>query len=306
MAFPNQGGTPSYSGTFIPEIWSRKLQVKFYDATVLTAISNTDYEGEIKNQGDKVKIRTIPSIVINAYSSGETLINQRPTSANVELLIDKGQYWSTIVDDVQEHQADIDLMNMWSNDASEQLKIVVDTDVLSAINADVDSTNKGATAGRLSANVNLGVTGTPVGLTKANIIDSIIDLGQVLDENNIPETDRYLVIPVWASALLKKSDLKEASLTGDNVSVMRNGRLGMIDRFTLYSSNLLPSVTDGSNKCTTMYAGHKAGLTFASQIVKTETLRAESTFGDIMRGLKVYGYKVIKPTAIASLYAYKA
>lgn len=306
MAYPNQSGTPSYSGTFIPEIWSRKLQVKFYDATVLAQISNTDYEGEIKNQGDKVKIRTIPSIVINNYSSGQALTNQRPTSSNIELLIDKGKYWSTIVDDVQETQSDINLMNMWSGDASEQLKIAIDTDVLGNISPDVDATNKGATAGRLTAGINLGATGAPVGLNKANVIDSIIDLGQVLDENNIPETDRYLIIPAWCAALLKKSDLKEASLTGDNTSVMRNGRLGMIDRFTLYSSNLLPAVTDGSNKVTTMFAGHKAGLTFANQIVKTETLRAESTFGDIMRGLSVYGYKVVKGTAIAALYAYRA
>jgi hypothetical protein len=305
MAYPNQAGTPSYSGTFIPEIWSSKLQVKFYDATVLAQISNTDYEGEIKNQGDKVKIRTVPSIAINDYASGQTLTNQRPESPVIELLIDKGKYWSTIIDDVQEVQADINQMNIWSTDASEQLKIAIDTDVLGGIAPDIDATNRGATAGRLSGNINLGVTGAPVAVTKANVIDSIIDLGLALDENNIPETDRYLIIPAWFAALLKKSDLKDASLTGDNTSVMRNGRLGMIDRFTLYSSNLLPAVVDGSVKATTIFAGHKAGLTFANQIVKTETLRAESTFGDIMRGLSVYGYEVIKPTAIAALYAYK-
>jgi hypothetical protein len=305
MAYPNQAGTPSYSGTFIPEIWSSKLQVKFYDATVLAAISNTDYEGEIRNQGDKVKIRTIPSIVINDYSSGQALVNQRPESPNVELLIDKGKYWSTIVDDVQDTQADINLMNTWSGDASEQLKIAIDSDVLGGIAPDVAAANKGNSAGRLSGNIALGTTGAAVGLTKTNIIDYIVDLGTVLDEQNIPETDRYLVIPAWAAGLLKKSDLKDASLTGDNTSVMRNGRLGMIDRFTLYSSNLLPSVVDTGEKCVTMFAGHKAGLTFASQIVKTETLRAESTFGDIMRGLNVYGFEVIKPEAIAALYAYK-
>jgi hypothetical protein len=146
MAYPVQGGTPSYSGTFIPEIWSSKLQVKFYDATVLAQISNTDYEGEIKNQGDKVKIRTVPSIAINDYASGQTLNNQRPESANIELLIDKGKYWSTIIDDVQEVQSDINQMNMWSTDASEQLKIAIDTDVLGSIAPDIDATNRGAVA----------------------------------------------------------------------------------------------------------------------------------------------------------------
>jgi len=305
MAYPNQAGTPSYSGTFIPEIWSKKLIEKFYDATVLTAISNTDYEGEIRSQGDKVKIRTIPTLAINDYSSGQTLVNQRPTSNVVELMIDQGKYWSAICDDVQEVQADIGMMNLWSTDASEQMKIAIDTAVLGNIAADVSSVNKGATAGRISGNINLGVAGTPLVVTKSNIIDTIIDMGQVLDEQNIAEQGRFLVMPFWASAMLKKSDLKDASLTGDGTSVMRNGRVGMIDRFTLYTSNCLPWATEGTSKAFYMYAGHKSGLTFASQLTKTETLRAESTFGDIMRGLQVYGYKVVNPVTLTATYAVK-
>ncbi len=130
MAYPIAAGSTSYSGTFIPEIWSKKLIEKFYASTVLTAISNTNYEGEIRSQGDKVKIRTIPTLNINDYKSGDNLINQRPTSSNVELLIDKGKYWSAIVDDVQDVQSDIGLMNMWAQDAAEQMKIAIDTDVL--------------------------------------------------------------------------------------------------------------------------------------------------------------------------------
>jgi hypothetical protein len=305
MAYPNQAGTVSYSGTFIPEIWSGKLIEKFYDATVLAAISNTDYEGEIRNQGDKVKIRTIPSLAINDYVSGQNLVLQRPTSSLVELLIDKGKYWSAIVDDVQNTQADIGLMNMWSGDASEQMKIAVDTDVLGNIVTDVVAVNKGNTAGRISGQVVLGATGSPVQLTKTNIIDFIVDMGQVLDEQNVPETGRFLVMPFWATALLKKSDLKDAAMTGDGTSPLRNGRLGMIDRFVLYQSNNLAKYTDGSATAYDIFAGHKNGLTFASQLTKTETLRAESTFGDIMRGLQVYGYKVIDGTMLARGYVYK-
>jgi hypothetical protein len=86
---------------------------------------------------------------------------------------------------------------------------------------------------------------------------------------------------------------------------MRNGRIGMIDRFTAYTSNNLPRVTDGANQCYDILAGHKNGLTFASQLVKTETLRAESTFGNIMRGLQVFGYKVIDGSMLARGYVYK-
>lgn len=306
MAYPHASGTVSYSGTFIPEIWSKKLIEKFYDATVLTAISNTNYEGEIRSQGDMVKIRTIPTLTINDYSSGQTLVNQRPESEIVELLIDKGKYWSAIVDDVQDVQADLELMNMWAGDASEQMKIKVDTEVLGSVVPDFAAENKGAAAGRISGNINLGATGAPLAVDKSNILDVILDMGQVLDEQNRPETGRFLVMPYWATTLLKKSDLKDASLTGDGTSPLRNGRVGMIDRFEVYQSNNLPKVVDGGQNAFNLIAGVKNGLTFASQLTKTESLRAESTFGNIMRGLQVYGFKVIDGKSLTSAYAYKA
>jgi len=310
MAYPIAAGSvvsPAYSGTFIPTIWSSKLIEKFYDATVLAAISNTNYEGEIKGQGDLVKIRTVPDLVISDYTSGQTLVNQRPTSSVIELLVDKGKSWSAIVDDVIATQTDIDMMNLWSTDASEKMKIAIDRDVLGVLGPLVAAANRGATAGRISANINLGVAGAPVALTKVNIIDFLVDANEVLQQQNIPESSRFAVLPFWAISLIKKSDLKDASMSGDGVSVMRNGRAGMIDGLTLYSSNNLPNVTDsgGQTGCSNIYVGHKNALTFASQLVKTETLRAESTFGDIMRGLQVFGYKMIDPTAMAYGYVYK-
>lgn len=305
MAYPVVNGGVSYSGTFIPEIWAGKLIEKFYDATVLTAISNTDYEGEIRGQGDKVIIRTIPTLAISDYESGQTLTLQRPESPTIELLIDKGKYWAAIVDDVQAIQSDKNLMNMWSQDASEQLKINIDTQVLGSIVPDVAAANKGANAGRISGNINLGTTGASLAVTKANILDFILNMGQVLDEQNRPESGRFLVLPYWATTLLKLSDIKDASLTGENNTPLRNGRVGMIDRFTLYTSNNLSHVTD-TNECFDFIAGVKQGLTFASQLTKTETLRAESTFGDIMRGLQVFGFKVTDGESLVAGYAHNA
>ena len=303
MSYPTAAGQPTYSGVFIPEIWSTKIIEKYYDTTVLSAISNTDYEGEIRNQGDKVIIRTDATLEINDYSIGQTLVNQRPVGSSLELLIDKRMYWSAIIDDIVEKQQDINQMNRWSMDAAEQLKIQLDTRVLSAIVPDISASNKGATAGVDSGNINLGVTGTPLAVDKTNIIDTIIDVGQVLDEQNVPETGRFLVLPFWATARLKKSDIKDASLAGDGTSVLRNGRVGVIDRFTIYNSNLLPRYVDGAYNTTHFLAGTKAGLTFATQLTRTESLRAESTFGNIMRGLMVYGHKVVKPEALAAVYA---
>jgi hypothetical protein len=307
--------SPAYSGTFIPEIWSGKMIEKFYDATVLAAICNSDYEGEIANQGDKVIIRTKPTITINPYEAEQALVVERPSSNIVELLIDKGHYFNTILDDVMEVQADLNQLSMWADDASEQMKITIDTEVLLAmLDTATAVENRGLTAGRISASVNLGVTTNPVDLvarpdgTNTEIIDLIVGLGQVLDEQNIPETGRWITLPAWVCAMIKRSELRDASLSGDSISISRNGRLGMIDRFTIYMSNLLPNGVAGSLAAgeTAVYAGHSHGHTFASQLSKVETLRGESTFGTYLRGLQVYGHKVTDGTALAQAIVAKA
>jgi len=295
MAYPNAAGRPQYSGNFIPEIWSGKLIENFYDATVLAAISNTDYEGEIRQYGDTVNIRTTPEITIRTYTKGQTLQVENPDKPKLQLLIDKGEYFSCIEDDVDKVQSDIALMDTWSKDASERMKIKIDQRVLTDLLPDIASTNKGSTAGRITGNIDLGTTGTPVAITKSNVLDYIVDLGTVLDEANCPEAGRFLVIPAKMAGMIKKSDLKDASITGDSMSVIRNGRLGMIDRFTIYMSHNL-SVSSGKFS---LVAGHKMGFTFASQMTNMETIRSESTFGNIVRGLQVYGYKVVKPEALA-------
>ena len=302
MAFPVAPGGANYTGNFIPEIWASKLIENFYDATVLSAISNTDYEGEIKQHGDKVNIRTTPELTIRSYEKGMKLMVERPDKPKVVLNIDQGEYFAAIEDDVDKTQSDINLMQNWSRDASEKMKIKIDSNVLTGMLPDISSQNMGATAGRISGNINLGTAGAALQVTKTNVLDYIVDAGLVLDEANSPESNRFMVIPAWMAALIKKSDLKDASLTGDGTSVLRNGRIGMIDRFTLYVSHNLNRVTDGGNQCFSAIAGHKMGLTFASQMTEMETLRSESTFGSIIRGLQVYGYKVVKPEALAKLY----
>lgn len=307
--YPTGGTANTLASTgFIPEIWSGKLVEKFYDSTVLAAIANTDYEGEIKNQGDKVRIRTKPTITIRDYRADGNLTLERPSGSNITLDIDQGKYFNTILDDVMDVQSDLDNMSMWADDAAEQMKIVIDTAVLLGMLGQANSANRGTSAGRISAGVNLGVTGTPLvvvarspAVGQVEIIDVILRMGQVLDEQNIPETGRWIVMPAWAATLIKMSELRQAYLSGDSVSILRNGRLGMIDRFTIYVSNLLPAGVAGGLAAGeyALYAGHSHGLTFASQVSKVETLRSEMTFGNILRGLQVYGYKVIDGTAIS-------
>ena len=306
MGYPVAPGRPNYSGNFIPEIWSGKLIENFYDATVLAAISNTDYEGEIRQMGDTVNIRTTPEITIRSYTKGQTLVVENPDKPKIQLVIDKGEYFACVEDDVDKVQADINLMDTWSKDASERMKIKIDQRVLTDLLPDIASTNKGATAGAKTASFNLGTNAAPLTVTKdgvggtTSVVDLIVDMGTVLDEANAPEAGRYLVIPAKMAGLIKKSELKDASLTGDSVTPLRNGRLGMIDRFTVYVSHNLSRSGTGSSTKYNIIAGHKMGFTFASQMTNMETLRAQSTFGNIIRGLQVYGYKVTKGEALSS------
>lgn len=297
--------TPAYSGTFIPEIWSSKLVDKFYDATVLAAIANTDYEGEIQSYGDTINIRTRPDVTIKDYAPDMALEVERPSAPIIQLTISEGHYFNTILDDVYRVQSDIDMMNLWALDAAEQMKLTVDRNVLAALPTMAHADNIGTTAGKRSNDINVGITGAPrlvvpkgaVGAA-IDIVDYILDLGQVLDEQNVPENGRFIIVPSWAATMLKKSELRDASLTGDATSIIRNGRIGMIDRFTIYTSNLLTS--PGGTGESWVIAGTAAGLSFAAQMTEMETLRSEQTFGTLMRGLMVYGFGAIKTECLAA------
>ncbi len=301
MGFPVDTGQKNYSSTganntakFIPQKWSGKLVEKFYLATVFTDISNTDWEGEIKSHGDEVIIRTIPSIVISNYIKGQTLNYEQPESANVSLKIDQGKYFAFEVKRIDEYQSDLNLMDEFSTDGGEQMKIAVDSDVLGTVYTSADANNAGKTAGKISGDIDLGDATTPVAVTKTNILDLLVDYGTILDEQNNPESNRYVVMPAKMCGLIKKSDLKDASLAGDGTSIMRNGRLGMIDRFTLYLSN---QVNVAAGKYDVIF-GHKCAITFAGQITHMEEIDNQNDFGRLVRSLFVYGFEVIKPESL--------
>jgi hypothetical protein len=264
---------------FIPEVFSKLLQAKFYGASVLPNISNTDYEGEISGQGDKVVIRTVPAVTINDYAGSIT--TQELTTAKVELLIDKAKYYSFKVDDVLAAQADINMLEAASSDAAEGMRVAVETQVLSGVVT-------GATT-----------IGAQTTITAGNILTSILDQAKALDELNIPEEGRFIVLSPEFVSLLKQSELRQAYLTGDDTSPLRNGKVGVVDRFTVYQSNMLYTPGSGADSgYTHVLAGHPKAISFASQFTNTETVRMESTFGDQVRGLKVFGSKVVTPDAL--------
>jgi hypothetical protein len=324
MAFPVVGSgafdtTPSYSGSFIPTLWSKKLNAKFFQNTMLTEVTNTDWEGEIKNQGDTIRIRTAPSITINDYTVGSSLSYEVPTPIYQDMQIDKGKYFGVQVSDVLAYQADMDLMGQFTEEASKQLKIVIESDTFfnSFVTQGAAAANVGATAGILSGSYDLGTKAAAIDTSTAgNLLKAILHMSAVLDEQNVPEEGRWLLMSAYDRQVLMQSDLAQAYFTGDQSSIMRTGKVGMIDRFTVYISNLLPrgdagkawvsglgdpaaaGADVGAVKRRMMVAGTKHAIAFAQQITKTEPLRNQTDFGDIVRGLSVFGTKVVKPEAL--------
>lgn len=323
--FPSTGAmvtSTDYTGTFIPELWSNKLNAKFYANTMLSEIANTDWEGEIANQGDTINIRTAPSISINDYQAGMTLVKEVPEPINQQMQIDKGKYFAVQTNDVLAQQADLQLMDMFTDDAAKQLKIACENEVFYEWFAQqgADAANAGASAGKISGAYNLGTDITPVDETTAeNVLNCILEMAACLDEQNVPEDSRWLLLTPRDRNLLMQSSIAQAYFSGDSSSTIRTGKIGMLDRFTVYVTNLLPKGAAGeewqdalgtenatpgalasAKKRRLMVAGTNHACAYAGTVAKTEPLRNQDDFGDIVRGLHVYGRKVVKADALVT------
>ncbi len=295
------GGTINYN----PEIYSGKLVEKFYKTTVFGEIASTDYEGEIAGMGANVIIRTVPDVTVSDYVIGQGLTPQYPSRNSVTLSIDKAKSFNVALSTVDSRQSDLDMADIFANDGSIQLRIAADADMLEVIPADVDADNQGTTAGQDSNDIDLGSAAVPRQLSAANVVELFTDMGQVLDEQNVSDEGRWAVVPPWLVNLVKNSDLKIASLAGDGVSILRNGKIGEIDRFTIYQSrNVLRQTSPAS--CSYVPFGHSAGLTFAAQIVECQMIDNPNDFGYLIRGLMVYGYEVIEPQYLGTAIVAKA
>jgi hypothetical protein len=306
MAYPTAIGIPSMSGGYIPQLFSAKLIAHFYDGTCLNEIADTEFEGEIKAYGDKITINTMPTLVTKAYVKGQDVIPDDIDPTPVELSMDKGRSFAFNAYRIDVLQSKIEFMNRWATGASDDMKVKIETDLYEDVYGDVDSHNQGTAAGLISGNIALGTTGAPLAVTSSTALAKLLDIGIVLDEQKVPRTDRWVILPSWYCALLKLSDVGKVYVTGDDKSALRTGKIGMIDNLTIYQSNLLYHATDAGHNGFRILAGHKKSLAFAAQLVENEIITNPRTFGKIVRGLQVYGYKVVKPDAMACLYAYNS
>jgi hypothetical protein len=274
---------------FIPDLWTAKLLVALRKAHVAGNLVNRDYEGEIKREGDSVKITSINDVTIGTYTAHTDITVEDIDDATRALVIDQAKYFAVELDDIeaaQQKKGGTSALDQAVQNAAYQLRDVSDAFLLAAM----------TTAAQGTAN-DLGTVA--IHTTTRNLYDAFVDLSVVLDEDNVPEENRFAVVSPSVHGRLRKLDEFIAAGDAQGAGVRTNGFVGQVAGLDLYKSNNLPAVTDAAATGGFAIAGSRLATTFAEQIVSVEADRMEKRFADMVKGLHVYGAKVVRPTALA-------
>ncbi len=298
-AHPTEANVPSYSGTFTPVQFSQTLLASFLASTCLTQIATTAYEKDVARGGDRIVIRIVPDIESRTYVDGQDITYDTITPSTVEIWLDHTKIAAMYDFDIQHAQADVDYLSRTIQQAVDKQKIAIEQDVFANVPLLVSSDNSGATAGRLTHKINLGAPGSPVELSETNIVEKIFECDSVLKEQNVTE-EPWIVLPDFACRLLKVR-LATSRLGSDfGNAALRSGEMGRIAGYPrIFASNTLYQTSEGG-----FYAlfGIKSALAFVTQFGVTEKLRDPRKLGTLFRTAQTYGYNVIRPEGIGTLY----
>ncbi len=350
MAFGKASGyTNLNSGNFSPVIYSKQVQLAFRKASIVDAITNNDYFGEIANMGDTVKIIKEPEISVSAYLRGTTITQQDLTDNDFSLVVDKANYFAFKVDDIEEAHSHVNFQTLASDRAAFRLADQHDQEVLGylagykqaalhanagAVNDAVNGTKANTAAGSdelLAANKLIkssfgnittasaadhsipvaarlpGATALPTAYVSPAML--VARMARLLDAQNVPTQGRWIVVDPVMMEVLRDEDsrLLNADFGGSGI---QNGMvLNNFHGFRVHVSNNLPSVGTGASTTGTanqntnygvIVAGHDSSVATAEQINKTETYRDPDSFADIVRGMHLYGRKILRPEALVT------
>lgn len=273
---------------FIPQIWSARLLANLDKALVYANCVNRDYEGEIKQFGDTVKINQMGPVTIKDYSrTGETkgVIDdpQELTSTQQILVIDQAKYFNFKVDDVDKAQANVSLVDKGMNRAGYGIADVIDQYIAAFVK---------------DAKIKVGSASAPIDIEVSNAYDQLVDLGVALDEKNVSKVGRFCVLPPWYVGML----VKDPRFTKE-YKILENGLIegATVAGFELRQSNNVP-VTAGKYS---IMAGTDIAISYAGQVTETEAYRPEKSFADAMKGLFVFGAKVVQGDALCNFTVQK-
>ena len=276
---------------FIPELWSARLLNARDKSHVFANVVNRDYEGDIKKMGDTVHINTIGAVTIGTYTQNTDFSSGPETLATTDqtLTIDQAKYFNFQVDDIDAAQAAGDIMDKAMTRAAYGLADASDKYIAGILAGAADATNT--------------VSTSAVALTSSNVYENVVKMRTILDKANVPTAGRWLVIPPEMYALILLDD--RFVKTGGEMAegILRTGLVAQAAGFDIYLSNNCVSVNSNSTDTYTIVGGVDSAATYAEQIVSTEAYRPEKRFADAVKGLHVYGAKVVDKAQIACLKA---
>ena len=317
MAFGTSAGYGNLpSGNFTPQIFSQKVLKFFRRASVAEDITNTDYTGEIENFGDTVNIIKEPTITVSSYTRGSVVNTQDLADDQITLTVDQANAFAFKIDDIEERQSHINFEALATSSGAFSLKRKYDANVLQAISdgAGIAGADDASLSGGLTTtNTSLGTASSPINVEADDAgINLMLLMARVLDDQSVPEENRWFVAPpiFYEKMFQAGNKIAEVQVTGDASSNLRNGLAtpGTLAGFPCYKSTALNS-TSGTDQVTmtglatdasenVILAGHISAAATASHIAKTEVVRSTESFSDVVRGLHVFGRKVLRPEAI--------
>ena len=306
--FAQSSGSNFSGNNFLPEIYSKKVLNFFRKASVVEAITNTDYAGEISAFGDSVNIIKEPVITVDQYERGGSITATTLTDNEVVLVVDTANAFKFIVDDIETSMSHVNSKEAASSSAAYSLRDAFDTGVIATMFAGVTTSSPDHTLGAdsataLGAGVFDGAGAVDLGQSgETDPLDLMSRMARLLDAQNVPEEGRWFVAgPEFYEELVKASSkLMSVDFNAGQGSI-RNGLVssGKLRGFDMYKTNNIAATTNATGK---VLAGHMSSTCTAQTIVNTETVRDVTSFGDIVRGLHVYGAKVLRPEALVSAF----
>ena len=294
---------------FLPSIYSRKVLNFFRKSSVVEAITNTDYAGEISAFGDSVKIIKEPVISVSDYTRATDTTVTRLTDQELTLVVDSAKAFKFIVDDIETNMSHVNFKEVATSSAAYALRDSYDAAVIATMFSGVSSSSPDHVLGTdnatdLAAGTFDGTGNLDIGFgsSEHDPIDVMARMARLLDEQNVPEEGRWFVAGPDFYEVLGQASSKLLSVDFNaGQGSIRNGLVssGKLRGFEMYKSNNIAATTNAAGKC---LGGHMSSTATAQTIISTETLRDPSSFGDIVRGLHVYGAKVLRPEALVSAF----
>lgn len=307
--FAQSSGSNFSGNNFMPEIYSKKVLNFFRKASVAEAITNTDYAGEISAFGDSVKIIKEPVITVDQYERGGSVTATTLTDNEVTLVVDTANAFKFIVDDIETSMSHVNFKEVASSSAAYALRDAFDTGVIAKLFAGVSASSPNHILGSdsatdLAAGTFDGTGNLDIGYASGehDPIDVLSHMARLLDEQSVPEEGRwFLANPEFYEQLVQSSSkLMSVDFNAGQGSI-RNGLVssGKLRGFDMYKTNNIAATSNAAGKC---IAGHISSTCTAQTIINTEVVRDTASFGDIVRGLHVYGAKVLRPEALVSAF----